>query len=99
MPVYNYGETFWKAEFGDESQGGHAVTIVGYDKKGLILRNSWGYSWGDGGYGFFPYKDWGIQWEIWTTIDDQSSKVDSYKYEAKKIDPTAKTCFLAKLWS
>jgi C1A family cysteine protease len=37
--------------------GGHAILIVGYDdaKQVFNLRNSWGDSWGDGGYGTLPY--------------------------------------------
>lgn len=37
--------------------GGHAVLAVGYDdiKKQIIIRNSWGTSWGDRGYGYMPY--------------------------------------------
>jgi C1A family cysteine protease len=40
--------------------GGHAVTMVGYEKlraRGIfyaIVRNSWGPNWGDGGYCYFP---------------------------------------------
>ena len=52
-------------------EGGHAVAAVGYDdrlkiengKKGgpettgaLLIRNSWGDGWGDGGYGWLPYE-------------------------------------------
>tara|TARA_R110002072_G_scaffold273219_1_gene433657 strand:- start:45668 stop:47050 length:1383 start_codon:yes stop_codon:yes gene_type:complete len=29
--------------------GGHALTIVGYDDRGFLVKNSWG-SWGDAGY-------------------------------------------------
>jgi len=38
-------------------QGGHAVSIVGYDdpKDRFICRNSWGKYWGDGGYFYMPY--------------------------------------------
>jgi C1A family cysteine protease len=38
--------------------GGHAVTIVGYDDltKKFIIRNSWGTTWGDKGYCYFPYE-------------------------------------------
>jgi C1A family cysteine protease len=38
--------------------GGHAVLIVGYNdmRRHLIVRNSWGPSWGDGGYFYMPYR-------------------------------------------
>lgn len=38
-------------------RGGHAVMIVGYDDttKIVIVRNSWGDSWGDKGYFYMPY--------------------------------------------
>ncbi len=49
--------------------GGHAVCAVGYDdsrvivnpankkssKGALLIRNSWGSSWGENGYGWLPY--------------------------------------------
>lgn len=37
--------------------GGHAVLIVGYDeaKRKFIFRNSWADTWGNKGYGTFPY--------------------------------------------
>jgi len=41
-------------------QGGHAVTIVGYDDNrydgAFKLINSWGRSWGDNGYFWMPYS-------------------------------------------
>lgn len=38
--------------------GGHAVMCVGYDdsKEMFLVRNSWGSSWGIGGYFWIPYK-------------------------------------------
>jgi len=41
----------------EQDLGGHAVLVVGYDdEKGqLIVRNSWGITWGDLGYFYLPY--------------------------------------------
>jgi len=36
----------------DTVRGGHAVALVGYTKDRLIVRNSWGTTWGDKGYGY-----------------------------------------------
>ena len=33
-------------------RGGHAVSIVGYTQDRFIVRNSWGTSWGDKGFGY-----------------------------------------------
>jgi C1A family cysteine protease len=37
--------------------GGHVVLAIGYDdaKRRLLIRNSWGASWGNSGYGTMPY--------------------------------------------
>jgi hypothetical protein len=40
------------------SDGGHAFAIVGYDRAGFLVRNSWGAGWGDGGYAVLTYEDW-----------------------------------------
>jgi C1A family cysteine protease len=49
--------------------GGHAVLAIGYDedKKWVILRNSWGTSWGDNGYFYIPYKVFNfLVMDMWT---------------------------------
>jgi C1A family cysteine protease len=51
--------------------GGHAVLAVGYDlpKKVLIVRNSWGKSWGDHGYFTMPFAyafDTNLADDFWT---------------------------------
>lgn len=56
---------------GERRVGGHAVVAAGYDDDmrvqntapgaketvgALLIRNSWGAGWGDGGYGWLPYE-------------------------------------------
>lgn len=43
---------------GERPIGGHDVLIVGYDdrKRAFRFLNSWGDSWGDGGFGWMPYS-------------------------------------------
>jgi C1A family cysteine protease len=36
----------------DTVRGGHAVALVGYTRDRFIVRNSWGTTWGDKGYGY-----------------------------------------------
>jgi len=64
--------------------GGHAVCAVGYDDKmdvtnpssrtatkgALLIRNSWGASWGDGGYGWLPYEyvRRGLAEDFWSVL-------------------------------
>jgi len=38
--------------------GGHAFGIVGYNKSGFIVQNSWGRKWGTGGFAVWLYEDW-----------------------------------------
>ena len=38
--------------------GGHAFAIVGYNRFGFIVQNSWGGGWGYKGFGLLPYDDW-----------------------------------------
>lgn len=77
VPVYHNGRDMWKPKnLGDTVQGGHAMCAVGWNEEGFILRNSWGKEWNGDGYTIFPYSDWGMHGEVWTLIDDESSKPD-----------------------
>ncbi len=42
----------------DEVEGGHAFSIVGYNKKGFWVQNSWGKKWGQEGTALWLYEDW-----------------------------------------
>lgn len=73
FPIYTTNEDMWNPPFSDcPSLGGHAMTIVGYNKNGFIIRNTWGDKWGDNGHCIYPYDDWGAHWEIWTTVDKKN---------------------------
>lgn len=39
------------------ASSGHAVALVGYTPQGFIVQNSWGKSWGKGGFAMLPYED------------------------------------------
>jgi C1A family cysteine protease len=89
MPVFQQGPIFWKPTVLQKQViGGHCVTVVGYDhKKGFLLRNSWGSMWGDDGYTWYPYEDWGSHWEIWSAVDEVT---DTQKI--KDFNLTRKAC-------
>jgi len=46
----------WNAKNG--SLGGHAFALVGYNRDGFVLQNSWGPGWGLSGFATLTYKDW-----------------------------------------
>jgi hypothetical protein len=43
---------------GQGSLDGHAFAIVGYDRDGFWIQNSWGEDWGREGTALWPYEDW-----------------------------------------
>jgi C1A family cysteine protease len=70
---------------GESTQWGHAVVAVGFDdsriitnlscktetKGALLIRNSWGKSWGEDGYGWLPYEYVlnGLALDFWSLLD------------------------------
>lgn len=60
------GQDFWN---GNQNYGGHAIAIVGYNKYGFIIRNSWGTRYGKNGYWVISYNDFSKILECWTIID------------------------------
>lgn len=69
VPVYNWGPEMWKKDSGEELEGGHAMTIIGWNDKGFIIRNSWGPKWNGDGTCVLKYDDWDLIWYAWTTVD------------------------------
>lgn len=53
---------YWHPTLGNTTPaGGHAMTVVGYDdrREAFRLMNSWGKNWGDGGFIWVKYSDFG----------------------------------------
>lgn len=67
LPVYNSSgvDEFWNPKNGG-LEGYHAVSIVGYNEDGVIIRNSWGKSYGTDGYAFLPNEHLNLFLEMWT---------------------------------
>ena len=66
LPCYNDTNDFWLKS--GALMGGHAVTLVGWNNNGFILRNSWGTSYGTGGYHILPYDKFNSAYECWVII-------------------------------
>jgi len=69
FPVFNHTSYMWKQHNSEEKLGGHAMTIIGYNSSGFILRNSWGKYWEHDGHCIYPYADWGYHDEVWCIAD------------------------------
>lgn len=95
VPVYNYTNRMWKQRSGDKQLGGHAMTVVGYNEAGFIIRNSWGNTWNGDGCTIFPYDDWGCHWELWTTVDADSNPAPSPEPEPT---PVPEKTWFEKYW-
>ena len=68
LPVYDTNVVdFWN-KYNGSFEGGHAIAIVGWNKDGFIIRNSWGRYYGDKGCSIIPYDDINYFLEIWTII-------------------------------
>jgi len=58
---FSSGDVVWTPSDDEPVQGGHAMTVIGYDdfKNGgsFEIVNSWGTSWGNDGYFWISYED------------------------------------------
>lgn len=56
---------FWN---GSQNLGGHAVAVVGFDENSIIIKNSWGVSYGNGGFSRMRNEDFSKVLECWTIL-------------------------------
>lgn len=71
LPAFTSNAYFWRPLYkSQQSTGGHAVVLIGWNRRGFILRNSWGKDWADHGYTIFPFKDFKIAYECWSLVDE-----------------------------
>ncbi len=48
--------------------GGHAFALVGFNRIGFVIQNSWGDRWGAGGFAVISYSDWMANaMDVWVT--------------------------------
>ncbi len=48
--------------------GGHAYALVGFNRTGFVIQNSWGARWGAGGFAVITYADWMANaMDVWVT--------------------------------
>jgi C1A family cysteine protease len=81
---------------GEKVMGGHAVAVFGYDdtvkvknanpgsvetKGALLVRNSWGAGWGNGGYGWLPYDyvTRGLATDWWSLLKNEWIDTGEFK--------------------
>ncbi len=93
--VYNMehpnGYIWMKGSENEEPLGGHAMTVVGYDESGFIIRNTWGDTWNGDGYCKYPYAQWGEHIEMWCIIHDKEN-YDNHKEVENNKDKKVGCC-------
>lgn len=87
FPYFDNGSArFWvQPTINSEHDGGHAVAVIGWNKEGFIIRNSWGDKWNGDGHVIYPYDEWGSHWELWSCVDENSDYLPEHLLRKKKF--------------
>ncbi len=66
LNVYNSNScNFWD---GNNLEGGHGISLIGWHNEDFIIRNSWGDKWCKGGNTSLPGNRFNLLQEMWTII-------------------------------
>jgi hypothetical protein len=70
---FAYSGGVYRAAEGAYRVGGHAVTLVGYDDAdgAWIVKNSWGSSWGEGGFFRMAYGESNLSYGVLYQMEDE----------------------------
>lgn len=76
------GKTYAPDIPGQQPDGYHELTFVGYDDNGVLFQNSWGHAWGDNGFGRFAW-DYvvarvGEMWAVTDNADTTGGRVNAW---------------------
>ncbi|MCK6544944.1 hypothetical protein L6R52_03695 [Myxococcota bacterium] len=72
-----------------DAYGGHAMTIVGFDDRGFLLKNSWSADWGDRGYAIVSY-------DFHRLYASQGLLITEARVKIPSLDPFARKKLLAE---
>ncbi|HEX7174596.1 MAG TPA: C1 family peptidase [Pyrinomonadaceae bacterium] len=74
----------------DGPTSGHAIALVGYTSEGFIVQNSWGDTWGAGGFALLPYEDYMLHaTDVWVAQVGVPVRLSIWKHP--ELQPEAQT--------
>ena len=89
MPVYSgFGKNVKMPTKDSKYLGGHAMCVIGWNKDGWIVQNSWGKNWADKGRCYLPYGYPVDEWWGLTTSKATAPKKDCFLVRAFKFIKT-----------
>jgi hypothetical protein len=86
-PTFRTAKEVWQPSRHENSTGGHAMCVVGYDNNkyggAFEIQNSWGTEWGNNGYIWVKYEDFAeFVYEAYEIIENLANYKDSARYAA-----------------
>lgn len=80
--------------------GGHAFALVGFNRQGFVIQNSWGSGWAAGGFAILGYADWLANgMDAWVAALGVPSVVPGRLAEGETADSSAAGAQHGAWWS